>query len=437
LTATGLTIDAGNGALVDNGDGTWNYTPAVNDDTGISLNYSVTDGANSVATTATLDITPVNDAPTTTPVVLTSIVEDSGVRVITQAELLAGASDTEGDALTVTNVAIASGNGTLVDNGDGTWNFVPAANDDTSVNFDYTFTDGTNLATGTGSLDLTPVNDAPTTTPVVLASITEDSGARVITQAELLAGTSDTEGDSLLASGLTLTGNGTLVDNGDGTWSYTPAANDNTGVSFNYTISDGVEDIAGTATLDITPVNDAPTTTAIELASIVEDSGPTTITQAELLANANDIDGDSLVVNNVRILSGNGTLVDNGDGTYTYTPAANDDSDVTFDYTVTDGTASTTGNATLDITPVDDAPTITNIADQTIIEDGSTGPFSTGPLAFSVDDVETPESLSVSVTSADTNLVSNGNLTLVGLGGGNYELEALGELNQSGTATIS
>ena len=144
------------------------------------------------------------------------------------------------------------------------------------------------------------------------------------------------------------------------------------------------------------------------MASIVEDSGPTTITQAELLANANDIDGDSLVVNNVGIHSGNGVLVDNGDGTWTYTPADNDDSDVTFDYTVTDGTASTTGNATLDITPVDDAPTISNIADQTIIEDGSTG-----PLTFSVDDVETPESLSVSVVSEDTDLtVSYTHLTL-------------------------
>ena len=432
LTANGLSITVGNGTLVDNGNGTWSYTPAANDDTDISFAYTITDGSGNVATTATLDVTPVNDAPTATPIVLTPVAEDSGVQTITQTELLAGASDIEGDALTVTNVAIASGNGTLVDNGNGTWNFTPAANDDTSVNFNFTFTDGTNFVTETGSLDLTPVNDAPTTTPVALASVTEDSGVRVITQAELLAGASDIEGDSLLASGLTVTGNGTLVDNGDGTWSYTPAANDNTGVSFNYTISDGVEEIAGAATLDITPVNDAPTTAPSELASIAEDSGPTTITQAELLANANDIDGDSLVVNNVGIFSGNGVLVDNGDGTWSYTPAGNDDSDVTFDYTVSDGTASTTGNATLDITPVNDAPTISNIADQTIIEDGSTG-----PLAFFVDDVETPGSLSVSVTSSDADLISAGNLALINLGGGNWELEALGELNQSGTATIT
>ena len=46
------------------------------------------------------------------------------------------------------------------------------------------------------------------------------------------------------------------------------------------------------ATLDITPVNDAPVTTPVTLAAIAEDSGVRLITQAELLANATDVDGD-------------------------------------------------------------------------------------------------------------------------------------------------
>ncbi len=44
LTATGLTISAGSGSLVDNGDGTWTYTPALNDDISVSFSYIVTDG---------------------------------------------------------------------------------------------------------------------------------------------------------------------------------------------------------------------------------------------------------------------------------------------------------------------------------------------------------------------------------------------------------
>ncbi|WP_459593001.1 cadherin-like domain-containing protein, partial [Bradyrhizobium diazoefficiens] len=80
---------------------------------------------------------------------------------------------------------------------------------------------------------------------------------------------SDIEGDQLTASNLQISGgSGSLVDHGDGTWSYTPASNDDTVVSFSYTITDngttnGLPDpksVAGSATLDITPVNDAPTT---------------------------------------------------------------------------------------------------------------------------------------------------------------------------------
>ncbi len=56
---------------------------------------------------------------------MAAIAEDSGPRLITQAELLANATDVDGPALTAINLAIASGNGTLVDNGNGTWTYHP------------------------------------------------------------------------------------------------------------------------------------------------------------------------------------------------------------------------------------------------------------------------------------------------------------------------
>src|SRR5262245_40340866 len=102
------------------------------------------------------------------------------------------------------------------------------------------------------------------------------------------------------------------------------------------------------------------------LAAIAEDSGPRVITQAELLANASDVDGPALTAINLQISSGNGTLDTNGNGTWTYHPAANDSSSVTFSYSVTDGVAAPVATtASLDITPVNDAPTVaTAIADQ-------------------------------------------------------------------------
>ena len=47
----------------------------------------------------------------------------------------------------------------------------------------------------------------------------------------------------------------------------------------------------------------------------------------------------------MTLASGNGTLVDNGNGTWTYTPAANDDSAVSFNYTASDGTLSASSTA--------------------------------------------------------------------------------------------
>ncbi|MGO4622958.1 cadherin-like domain-containing protein [Ensifer sp. 2TAB8] len=231
----------------------------------MSFSYTIDDGhGGTVAGTASLDITPVNDDPTTSAVTLTAIAEDSGGRLITKAELLVNANDVDGDTLTVAGLAIDSGKGSLIDHGNGTWTYTPAANDDTGVSFKYTIGDGHGgSAAGTASLNITPVNDNPATSAVTLTAIAEDSGARLITQAELLGNANDVDSDALTATGLTIdAGKGSLIDNGNGTWTYTPAANDDTGVSFKYTIGDGHGgSVAGTASLDITPVNDAPTNT--------------------------------------------------------------------------------------------------------------------------------------------------------------------------------
>ena len=186
-------------------DGTWSYTPALNDDTDVSFDYNITDNSNIVAGVATLDITPVNDAPQTTNVALIPVTEDSTTRLITQVELLVNATDIEGNALTATDLTIATGNGILTDNMDGTWSYTPALNDDSDVSFDYNITDNTNIVPTVATLDITPVNDAPQTTNVALIPIAEESTARLITQTELLINATDIEGDALTATCLLYT----------------------------------------------------------------------------------------------------------------------------------------------------------------------------------------------------------------------------------------
>jgi Cadherin-like domain len=281
------------------------FTPTGDFNGAFSIATSVGDGvAAPVTGTKAVNGIAVNDPPITTPVTLSPVAEDSGTRLITQAELLANANDVDGPALIATNLAISSA-GTLVDNGDGTWSYNAAANEDTAVSFNYTVSDGTLTTAGSANLNLTPVNDAPASTPVILASINEDSGARLIMQGELLANASDVDGPALIATGLTISsGAGTLVDNGNGTWSYTPALDDDTAVSFNYAVSDGTLTTPGSANLDLTPVNDAPVAANQSVATL--DNTPVVLRPGDL--GYADAEGVSLARIRITALPSEGVL---------------------------------------------------------------------------------------------------------------------------------
>ena len=90
-----------------------------------------------------------------------------------------------------------------------------------------------------GSVSFNNVNDAPVATPVTLAAGTEDT-ADTITAATV-AGRRHRRRRPVAVDhlGQRASGGGSLVNNGNGTWTYTPAANFNGPVSFSYTASDG------------------------------------------------------------------------------------------------------------------------------------------------------------------------------------------------------
>ena len=115
-----------------------------------TISFVANDGTtDSAPATATVTITPVNDAPVANPVDLGAIAEDSGGYLITAAQLLAGVTDVDGPAASITALTLTSGNGTLIDNGNGTWTYTPAGNDDSAASFSYTASDGTLTASST------------------------------------------------------------------------------------------------------------------------------------------------------------------------------------------------------------------------------------------------------------------------------------------------
>ena len=100
-------------------------------------------------------------------------------------------------------------------------------------------------------------NTAPTVSgPVTLEASNEDT-VRIITADELLQTASDDKFTTAELTVIDLTASsGTLVEDGEGRWIFTPVANDESAVTFSYKVSDGELESAETiATLDLLPVN--------------------------------------------------------------------------------------------------------------------------------------------------------------------------------------
>ncbi|NOT71642.1 MAG: tandem-95 repeat protein [Hyphomicrobium sp.] len=232
-----------------------------------------------------------------------------------------------------------------------------ALNTNGTDTFSYTVTDGTTTVEKTITVTITPVNDAP-----VAADGTATTNEDTVLNGTLPVATDVDTASLTYAVGTTaVPTKGSVLVNGDGTYSYTPALNANGTDTFSYTVTDGTTTVEKTITVTITPVNDAPTgSPAATLANGTEDVAYT-ISAATLLAGFTDVDVETLSV--TGLTASTGTLVYNGNGTYTLTAPANFAGNVTLSYSVTDGTATISGQTrSLTITPVSDAPSLAVLA---------------------------------------------------------------------------
>ena len=213
-------------------------------------------------------------------------------------------------------------------------------------------------------------NDAPVvSSAVVLPSGTEDT-ATTITAAQLLANASDVDtGDTLSIDQLTVD-HGSVTVSGSGTWQYTPEPDYNGDVQFSYKVVDAHHgETAASATMTLSAVNDAPTVTPTSASTTEDVSGGLIITEAELLAGSSDVDHDTLSVKNLSIPAAQGTLTDNGDGTWTLQPSANFNGDITLSYQVSDGNQDVSNQMTVSVSSVVDAASVATSSAPTGNED--------------------------------------------------------------------
>ncbi|WP_180781829.1 tandem-95 repeat protein, partial [Vibrio parahaemolyticus] len=334
----------------------------------------------------------------TTPVTLDAIEEDGGSIIITTEELLSNVDDEDKDTLSVENLIIDKGNGTLVDNGDGTWTFTPQIDDDTEVSFTFDIIDDEDLVvSGSANLDILPINDAPNAENDVIT--TEEDTAVTI---DVLVNDSDVEGDVLSIQSASVPSEQGSVDIVDGKLVFTPAENFNGEATITYIVTDGDLTDEAKVTVTVTPVNDSPVAVD-DTVSTQED----TVVTIDVLPNDSDVDGDKLSIQSASVPEAQGK-VEIVEGKLVFTPAENFNGDAEITYTVTDGQLTDEAKVTVTVNPVNDAPIIKVDAVESITEDAVN--TDTVVATLTVRDTDTPEDqLTVSLENN-----SNGYFVLVG-----------------------
>ena len=231
--------------------------------------------AQSSTATFTVTVNPVNDAPVPNNDTV-NVPEDY---VNFPINLTAG--DVDSPVLTFSAPVDDVDHGSLSCFAD-TCTYSPAADYNGPDSFTFTVSDGDLSATGTITINVTPVNDAPIATNVD-AEVDED------TPITLTLGGTDVDNDPLSVLSLTDPAYGTAVQAGPGPndATYQGDLNFNGIDTFNFTISDGELSDVGTVTVTVRPVNDPP---------VVEDQTfhATEDVPGILSLVASDVDGDRL-----------------------------------------------------------------------------------------------------------------------------------------------
>jgi len=395
LTAVG---SPSHGVVTFAADGTITYTPDTNYNGSDSFQYTVTSGGVTETATITVNVAPVNDAPTLAVPAAQTTLEDSSMLIVGIT-----VADVDGDLLTTTlavthgTLTASAGSGATVA-GDGSstvtlsgtaaqinaalaaLTYAPLADYNGSDSLVVSTSDGTATTSASVAIGVTALADIVSDT----VAATEDTPITFnpINGLNEVAGADSFEGAPVL-SAVGSPAHGAVSFAADGTITYTPVANYHGTDTFSYTVTSGGVTETATITVNVASVNDAPVV-APDANTGLEDA----IQSGNVLSNDSDADGDVLSVTQFVVggvahaagstatLAGVGTLVVGSDGTYTFTPVADYNGPVPVaTYTVSDGTVTTTADLTLTVTPVADiaADTVAAVEDTPITFNPITG----------------------------------------------------------------
>ena len=305
--------------------------------------------------------------------------------IISTSDLLQGYEDVDGDTLSI--VGLSATNGVINSNGDETYTFTPNPDFNGDVTLSYVVTDGNggNIF-ASNTFNIAAVNDNPIRTGGNIAGTLFMVEDQAITSLDLSGvtyspgGGSDEDNQTLTYTIVSvpkssigtvyLYDNVTPVSSSDTLTlselqglKFLPAPNANGQTIVEFTVTDS-ENNSITETLNINIIlgfNDNPNVVPITLPDGFENT-PYTFTKSDLLAGVTDPDiiynedgsiknnphGDVLTV--TELSATNGTLVDNGDETYTFTPNPNFTGVVNINGKISDGQGGSTDIITINLT---------------------------------------------------------------------------------------
>ncbi|PMO27801.1 hypothetical protein BCT12_07780 [Vibrio breoganii] len=383
-----------------------------------------------------IDVVGTNDAPTVTKVVLSNGTEDTHYQM--QASQFGFNDIDTGDTLhsiAITDLPPATQGKFLLDGHDVTTGqqiptadisklqFVPAQDFNGDVQFKYTVNDGhTDSTEASNTLHIDAVGDKAVITGTITGDVDEGHGTYhdrspnyaqpgmakltndpLYTDGKLEIIDPDTGEAQFDTKGVGYSYHGTygqLILNADGNWHYkvTVGSNQQNVATQIDQLGDGqqltdtitVYSKDGTAqdiVITIHGDNDRPyISSKVTLATGTEDTA-LTFTKADLLANTVDVDAnDAGKLSIANLLVDHGSVVDNKDGTYTFTPDKDYNGQVHFAYDVKDahGGVTHTGASTT-LAAVDDKTIISGVDHGVATEDVATVVYTNPHIMDAVD----------------------------------------------------
>ena len=383
------------GILMLTADGSFSYTHDGSETTTDSFQYRVSDGNGGIdTTTVSLAISPVNDAPVASGDSYS--VNEGAALTVDIPGVLANDTDSENNTLEV-RIIQQPQFGALILNANGSFEYEHDGSEHASDSFIYEVADGSGgVDTAQVGISINPVNDPPVASNDVY-SVGEGQVLNVAA-AGLLLNDSDADGDALTATLSVGPIHGTVTVNDNGSFSYEHDGSETTNDSFSYSLNDGNGGVAtGVVTINVTPVNDPPVATndayAVDEGELLEVVAP------GVRANDVDADGDALTVSLVEGPQ-HGTLTLNPNGSFAYAHDGGESTTDSFRYSLSDGTAASTANVSINIGGTNDAPIA--IDDAYSVAEGATLNIPAAGVLTNDSDAD-GDSLSVSLSVAPRN----------------------------------